>query len=424
MKHVINFLALVFFLGFPLLSTAHTGGSNATSDLYVPAEIGTEYSKSGVSKNSGGETIDVIREANHNTIDREINRSLLKISVLSILLLITAILVWMRPGSQNNIVRTVRRYSYLTGAMIVSVLLLILITGLIISLWYIPFPGLAYSSAQVIAASGIISYFRNVHYWSSDILMILIIVHLTRVILNKISDKKKLLAYWTGLAMFVIVLNAMLFGTFMRSDQESYEAYAHFWVGTTQYLPTAITNVIMFIGAGDTALLRFFIFHAILFPVALLTLVGLHAVVAMTFRGLISQSSRYVKQVSDNGPAATKRSRNFPQLKKILIASGVLWGIIYILGFFPAPLFSEAYNGLEITKPPWYLLWIYGTENIWGMQAILYAPLMAVVVLFFLPFVSQKSKRFDVAVIGYIIMVIIIIGLSIYAALGGTMSHL
>ncbi len=408
-------------LALPLASSAH-GGDDASSTsqpmLHAPVEIGTNFSSSSQTNIGGGKILEEVKMNNHAIVDAENQRSIITVIILGILVLLIVALVWLNPGEQNKIVRIIQRLNYLTGAMVVSLLALITITGAIISLWYIPFPGLAYESIQAMADSPIVGYIRNLHYWASDMLLVLLVVHMTRVVLTKISDKKKLFAYWTGLVMFALVLTAMLLGTFMRSDQESYEAYAHFWVGATNYLPNIIANVALFIGVGDTALLRFFILHTIAIPIAILILIGVHAIYAMSFRRLLSQTGRYLQQRS------VSAKRKFPQLKQIAISSGVLWGVAFLLATIPAPIFSEAYNGLEITKPPWYLLWIYGTENLWGMKAILFAPLIVVITLFFLPFLSRKSKRVDATMLIYGILGLIITGLSIYVLMGETTAHL
>lgn len=307
--------------------------------------------------------------------------------------------------------------AHVIGGMILSVLLLITLSGVGLAFFYLPFPENAYQSVVAISGMPITSYIRNLHYWASDILMVLLIVHLGRIVISKINGKAKKYAYWGGLAMAFLVANEMLIGTFLRADQEAYEAYAHFWVGAKAALPGFLYPIIDFIGQGDTALMRFFIGHAIIIPAALLFFLFLHAIHAGSFRGLIIQISTKFKN--------REKVSRFPQLKILLISSGILLGIIFILAYIiPAPLMSSPYGGLEITKPPWYLLWVYGLENIFGMKAIIFAPLALAVIFAALPFFSKKEKQLDTAMVIFLVTIMGIIALTFYAALGAEMSHL
>lgn len=324
---------------------------------------------------------------------------------------------------------SVRRAGYVLGGMIVAMLVLSMSSGVVISLFYLPFPGLAYESVAQMVGNPLVSYARNIHFWSSDILFVLVILHLTRVVLSKVTGKFKRVAYWIGLLMALLLANEMLFGTFLRSDQEAYEAYAHFIVGGKGLMPPFVRPLIDFFGTGQTALLRFFVTHALLIPGALIFLVFLHSVYAASFRGLVKQTSMGLKQFGPSGPAAGEAKKpslwQFPQLRILAKSILVLVGLTLVLSYFiPAPFLSRPYGGLEITKPPWYLLWIYGLENMFGLWPIVAAPLAVAFIFAIVPFFSRDDKRLDWALVIYFTTMSIIVALGFYAAFGQEISHL
>ncbi|MDP3970616.1 MAG: cytochrome b N-terminal domain-containing protein [bacterium] len=331
----------------PLASFAHSEESHAgeTEVFHSSVEIGEGFD---VNEKSGGITAEEARHLNSRTVSREEIRSTLKVILLDILIIIVALVFW--PGLSNRVnnqflkrlFKHLHQASFVLGGMVLSMLVLITVTGMILSFLYMPFPELAHDSMKAIVNGSVTSFIRNVHFWASDIFIVVLIVHLSRILFTKVSDKSKRIAYWIGLVMLALVFTEMLFGTFLRSDQEAYEAYAHFWVGAKNMLPQFFEPVITF-------------------------------VLALT---------------------AT------------------------------APFMERPYGTLEITKPPWYLLWVYGLENIWGMKMIVLSPLIVGIILIVLPFLSKREKKIDTSIIVYICIIISISILTMYAALSGEISHL
>jgi hypothetical protein len=57
-----------------------------------------------------------------------------------------------------------------------------------------------------------------------------------------------------------------------------------------------------------------------------------------------------------------------------------------------APLYFKGIEGIEITKPPWFLLWLYPLENIFGVAAIAYTTGLVIILLAAVPMVTCRQK--------------------------------
>src|SRR3989338_843503 len=182
---------------------------------------------------------------------------------------------WSRLGSVRGDSRdehwpvktSMKRLLAFSGIYILITLALLVMSGTMLSLWYVPVGDSAYASVLAIAKHPVLSIVRNFHYWAANLLLILVVVHLTSVVFQQLATQKRL-AYWSGIVLLIILASELLIGTFLRSDQEAYEAYAHFLVAT---------GSIPFFGNPALTLTRFFVFHALLFPLSMILVMLFHA---------------------------------------------------------------------------------------------------------------------------------------------------
>ena len=71
-----------------------------------------------------------------------------------------------------------------------------------------------------------------------------------------------------------------------------------------------------------------------------------------------------------------------------------LLGIVLLLaGLAPAALGPAGIDGIEITKPPWYFLWIYPFEDWIGLKALYILPGILVVGLLAIPFLDRSREH-------------------------------
>ena len=91
----------------------------------------------------------------------------------------------------------------------------------------------------------------------------------------------------------------------------------------------------------------------------------------------------------------------------------------------PAPI-----EGIEVTKPPWPLLWVYPVEDWVGVSGILWATLAIFAALLLVPLVDRSPERHPLArrrlpvVIAAGVVVGFIVALIVYAAVQPVVSHI
>jgi len=104
-------------------------------------------------------------------------------------------------------------------------------------------------------------------------------------------------------------------------------------------------------------------------------------------------------------------------------------GALTVLAVFLPPAHGPApVQGIEVTKPPWPMLWLYPIEDWVGVSGILWATLAIFVALLLAPFVDRSRgrsprRRLPIIIAGAIV-VVSIISLIVYAAAQPVVSHL
>ncbi len=165
------------------------------------------------------------------------------------------------------------------GIACLTCLGLLFLTGLTLFLYYDPDQGAAYERILHISTTlhfgGLV---RNLHFLSANALLILAVLHLTRVFLTG-SYRGRRLNWLYGLCLLLAILLANFTGYLLPWDQISYWAIK---VGASlaAYLPLAGPALKSFLLGGEEigpeTLLRSFALHAGVAPLALLVLTALH----------------------------------------------------------------------------------------------------------------------------------------------------
>lgn len=107
----------------------------------------------------------------------------------------------------------------------------------------------------------------------------------------------------------------------------------------------------------------------------------------------------------------------------------LLVGILTVLAVLAPPGHGPApVEGIEVTKPPWPLLWLYPIENWVGVSGILWATLAVFAALLIVPFVDRGPERHPrrrlAVVIAAGVIVAAVLALIVYAAVTPVTTHL
>ncbi len=200
-----------------------------------------------------------------------------------------AIADWIRlrlspPGALQNsefrVPPSAISWSYVFGSAISVVLILELVTGLCLALVYQPSADSAWQSLLYLNYQQPLGwYLRALHWWGSNFLVGLMILHLVQVFVLGAYKYPRELTWIGGVLLLLLTLAMALTGEVLRFDQESYWdlAIGFALAGRTPLIGARLVHFLMGgpIIAGAT-LERMYTMHVLLLPAAILGLTGLH----------------------------------------------------------------------------------------------------------------------------------------------------
>ena len=306
------------------------------------------------------------------------------------------------------------RWTYMLGGLTAVLLLILLLTGLYLAQFYNPTPVGAHDSVlYIIARAPLGDWVRSLHYWSAGAVTITIVAHLGYVFWRRSYKKPRELTWWAGVGMAGLLFLLIVTGTSLRYDQEGFEALAHFVAGGEM---TGIFGAFFTEGftRSTTLLSRIFSLHTSLLPLALVGLMGLHFWL-IRHLGIHAPSS----ETSVFRAHATR-----------LAGVGLLaFALVSLLAiFFPENLGYPPVAGVEVTKPFWPVLWVYGLENLLGAWGMILGPAALFAFLAAIPLVDRRDDDTP-GRHGWLVWVAAAIGLLVlalwlYGAFGETQQHI
>jgi len=261
-----------------------------------------------------------------------------------------------------------------------SSLLLVLVlaaSGLLLTLGYEPAPGAAYDSlVRLENEVRFGSLVRGVHYWSANLLMVIVLAHLARVLLTGGYHGARQFNWVVGCGLLLLALANAFTGYLLPWDQTAYWAVT-ISTGMLGYVPALgpLLQAVARGGAeiGPQTMVVFYTLHTSIVPAALLGLMAFHFWRVRKAGGVVVPPPR-----SGEGPGADESVLFVPHLlAREAAASLVVLAVVVVLGAaLGAPLGERANPGMSPNpaKAPWYFL---------GLQELLvhFHPVVAVVVL-------------------------------------------
>src|SRR5215467_259071 len=178
------------------------------------------------------------------------------------------------------------------GLIATASFLITLITGVLLMVYYKPSTDLAYQSIKDIhftVSTG--RFIRNIHRWSAQLMVLTVLLHMARVFFTASYKKPREFNWLVGLALLVITLGLSFTGYLLPWDQLAYWAIT---IGANiANSPREVTDALgitawfdpgkfqkqLLLGAnyvGQEALIRFYVLHVAVLPLALVALMGVH----------------------------------------------------------------------------------------------------------------------------------------------------
>ena len=169
---------------------------------------------------------------------------------------------------------------YTLGSASLFVAITQIITGILLTIYYVPTPDHAYDSVQYISTQIPAGWFiRGLHHWGASAMVVLVILHMLRVIFYGAYKFPREVTWLTGVFLLLVVIGFGFTGYLLPWDQKAYWATT---VGTRiAGTPPVIGQwVLLIMSGGDelsaVTLARFFGVHVWVLPAALLTLLTIH----------------------------------------------------------------------------------------------------------------------------------------------------
>lgn len=320
-------------------------------------------------------------------------------------------------GNDYAIPAIANRLPYFLGGLTLCGILIQIVSGIYLAQYYNPDPLSAHRSViYIVERAWLGDFVRNLHLWSANLVLISVTLHLLWVFWRGSYKKPRELTYWAGVVMLGILFFFYFTGTVMKNDQEAVEALAHNVAAAER---AGLPGVLLTPGftRSVSLLTRLYGMHVSVLPLALLALLGLHL-------WLI----RYLDIHTHPGEA--QGGSNFQVHLRKLAALGLLFfALVALLAVFsPAPLLSEGVSGVEITKPPFFFLWIYAVENFLGTTGLVIVPPLVYLLLFLPPLIDRKPSaqpgdRKLILIAGFG-LILLLFGLAVYAKLAPPQQHL
>jgi len=312
------------------------------------------------------------------------------------------------------------KLAYSLGGVTLITFVLMVITGVYLTQFYNPEPGVAHESVRRIVTSVSFGKFvRGFHYWGAMAMIVLVGLHLLRVFVSG-SFKRPREANWMfGVVLAGIVATLFFTGSVLKWDQESLEALEHnIEIGKTLgkfgfwFSPSF---------GGIPILSRLYVVHIAVLPLLFVLVVAVHLLLVKR-HGMAPSPFR-------KGPEPEPTRPFTKHLAELGALALVVTGVLTILAVLAPPPHGPApVAGIEITKPPWPMLWIYPVEDWVGVSGILWATIAIFIALFLVPIVDRSPERsprkrlFMMIAAGLVVATII--AFIVYAAVQPIASHI
>ncbi len=298
----------------------------------------------------------------------------------------------------------------------------LLVTGVSLTFYYVPDPDRAYDSVARITYEIPFGWWvRSLHKWSATFMIVSVFLHMLRVFFTNSYRSPREVTWFTGVGLLFVTLGFGFTGYSLVYEQLSY------W-GIT--VAANMTQVIPIVGPwaadfmrggpeiGPDTLTRFFVFHAAVMPCILSALlilhivqIRLHGVTELHFENEDKEAPQHFRFVPDH------------LLTEFIIGVGLMVVLCAFAVIFPAHL-GEPANPLQTPphiKPEWYFFFAFRWLKLTGLGVAILTMGLAGFLFVMWPFVDKILTKLTKAELSIYIGIVGFVGflaLTVWEALG------
>jgi len=324
---------------------------------------------------------------------------------------------WIRIFS-HPVPKHANKFSYVLGGTLIILGIAQGITGVMLQQVYTPDPNLggAYDSLLFIMSSTSFAFIRNLHYWGAQMMMAIAILHMVRVYISGSYKKPRELQWLAGVGLLVLLFGFSFSGTILKYDQEGVEAL-HEQQEFGEILGTVGSFFTSHLAPHVPLLTRVYASHVTVIPLITIPVLALHLIL-IRILGISSPKSKDGKEIPDVAEPFSSHVK-----KMIAYGLGIILITIVLAIFLPADLGMRGVEGIEITKPSWYMMWAFGLDELSGFKTIPVVGAIAIAVLAAVPMFDRKAqtdpRTRKLMIAGLIVFVSLFTILAIFGAISG-----
>ncbi len=283
---------------------------------------------------------------------------------------------------------------FVTGSILLILLVVQLITGVVLTMYYVPSPEHAYDSVRFITDRLPLGRIvRGLHFFGASFIVVAAVIHMLRVVLFGSYKKPREVTWMTGVVLLLIILGLALSGYLLPWDQKAYWATT-VTINIARSAPVFGEQIASLLrgGAdlGALTLLRWYAAHVFLLPAALIGFVLAHLYL-MRRHGI-------------SGPLEARTGMTRPfypyHALKDTVAMAVVFALLltFALAFrVPLDTVADPSDATYIPRPEWDFLSLFQLLKYFPGPlepvATIVIPGLVVAALLLLPFLDRSPER-------------------------------
>lgn len=291
------------------------------------------------------------------------------------------------------------RATWTLGLVSLVLFIALTLTGVYLMFYYSPHPSVAYRSMKdigFVVPFGMVT--RNVHRWAAHAMVFLVTLHMFRVYLSGGYKPPREANWVAGVILWVLTLALSFTGYLLPWDQLAYWAVTvgANMVGSVPFLGQKLRVLLLGdMHVGESALLRFYVLHCVVLPLAAAALVSFHLYRVRKDGGLVTSEHAPPEPGAEPQTGKGRLIPTWPHLlyREVVVTLAVLVALMAAGLWLDAPLEPEADPSRtpNPAKAPWYFLGVQELAHYSAFWGGVFVPAALVLGLCALPYFDRHE---------------------------------
>src|ERR1700723_60236 len=316
-----------------------------------------------------------------------------------------------RETMEHPVPRQTASWAYVFGSAALTVLGLQVVTGILLSFFFVHSVAEAWNSLQILNHQVTLGWFiRALHGWGSNFMLAIVLIHMVQVFLFGAYKFPRELTWILGIFLLLMTLGMAFTGQVLRFDQDAYWGLG-IGASISSRIPVLGPAMVKLLLGGPiiagATLSRFFALHVFVIPGLLMACVGLHVLLVLRLGinewpmpGRLVRRADYLEKYH-----ALTHADGVPFVPygvwKDAVFSGMILLAIAACALYFGPFGPSGQPDPRVIqtapRPDYFFLWLYALLSLLPPQletpALLIGPVIALIVLLGLPFVSGEGEK-------------------------------